>query len=323
MRARPPGPDRPAATSTEHAPPGSGAPPTPTDPPTEPAPPTPPAPPAEPAPLVLAGTGLHYEYEGTGPALTGVDVGVGRGGLLAVLGPNGGGKTTLLRLLAGSLAPTRGSVLLDGAPVARGRRARDRLRRRVQMVFQDPDDQLFSATVGQDVSFGPLNLDLPADHVRARVDWALGALGITALADRPTHLLSYGQRKRVVLAGAMAMLPDVLVLDEPTAGLDPAGVAELVATLDALRARGTTLIVSTHDVDLVHGWAEHALVLDRTVLASGPAGEVLGDSDLLARARLRPAWGPLVGRVLRAHGLLPADAADPASSEELARLLGT
>ncbi|WP_116246822.1 energy-coupling factor ABC transporter ATP-binding protein [Nocardiopsis sp. FIRDI 009] len=281
-----------------------------------------PVPPGPDVPPVLAGQGLHYDYADTGPAVAGVDVRVRPGGLLAVLGPNGGGKTTLLRLLAGSLAPTRGTVLLDGDPLPRGRRGRDRLRRRVQMVFQDPDDQLFSATVGQDVSFGPLNLDLPADRVRERVDWALAALGITALADRPTHLLSYGQRKRVVLAGAMAMRPDVLILDEPTAGLDPAGVAELVSTLDGLRARGATLVVSTHDVDLVHGWADRALVLDRTVLAEGPAGEVLGDTDLLARARLRPAWGPLVGRALRAHGLLPDDAADPASPEDLARLLG-
>ncbi|WP_268642326.1 energy-coupling factor ABC transporter ATP-binding protein [Nocardiopsis sp. EMB25] len=298
MPARPAGPDPRAAAAARHAPSGPDGPP------------------------VLAGQGLRYDYEDTGSALTGVDVRVRSGGLLAVLGPNGGGKTTLLRLLAGSLAPTRGSVLLDGEPLPRGRRGRDRLRRRVQMVFQDPDDQLFSATVGQDVSFGPVNLDLPAAQVRERVDWALAALGITGLADRPTHLLSYGQRKRVVLAGAMAMRPDVLILDEPTAGLDPAGVAELVSTLDGLRARGATLVVSTHDVDLVHGWAERALVLDRTVLAEGPAGEVLGDTALLARARLRPAWGPLVGRALRAHGLLPDAAADPASPEDLARLLG-
>ncbi|MFL1377924.1 MULTISPECIES: energy-coupling factor ABC transporter ATP-binding protein [unclassified Nocardiopsis] len=272
------------------------------------------------APPVLEGRGLHYAYEDAGPAVTDTDVRVDPGGLLAVLGPNGGGKTTLLRLLSGGLAPGRGSVLLDGAPAPAGRRGRDLLRRRVQMVYQDPDDQLFSATVGQDVSFGPLNLGLPADEVGERVAWALDALGVTGLADRPTHLLSYGQRKRVVLAGAMAMLPDVLLLDEPTAGLDPAGVAELVATLDGLRARGTALVVSTHDLDLVHGWADHALVLDRTVLASGPTGRVLADGALLARARLRPAWGPAVGRVLRAGGLLPADAPDPSSPGDLDRI---
>lgn len=272
------------------------------------------------APPVLEGRGLHFAYEDTGPALSGVDVRVHTGGLLAVLGPNGGGKTTLLRLLSGGLLPDRGAVLLDGAPPPAGRRGRDLLRRRVQMVYQDPDDQLFSATVGQDVSFGPLNLGLPAEQVRERVEWALDALGVAGLADRPTHLLSYGQRKRVVLAGAMAMRPDVLLLDEPTAGLDPAGVAELVATLDGLRARGTALVVSTHDLDLVHGWADRALVLDRAVLASGPVQEVLTDTGLSARARLRPAWGPAVGRVLRAGGLLPADAPDPASPADLDRI---
>lgn len=272
------------------------------------------------APPVLEGRGLHYAYDGGGPAVAGADLAVGPGGLLAVLGPNGGGKTTLLRLLSGGLAPDRGEVLLDGARPPAGRRGRDLLRRRVQMVYQDPDDQLFSATVGQDVSFGPLNLGLPAAQVRERVEWALDALGVTSLADRPTHLLSYGQRKRVVLAGAMALLPGVLLLDEPTAGLDPAGVAGLVATLDGLRERGTALVVSTHDLDLVHGWADRALVLDRTVLASGPVREVLADTALLSRARLRPAWGPAVGRVLRAGGLLPADAPDPSSPRDLDRL---
>ena len=272
------------------------------------------------APPVLEGRDLCYAYEDTGPAVDGANVRVAPGDLLAVLGPNGGGKTTLLRLLSGGLNPDRGTVLLDGAAPPTGRRGRDLLRSRVQMVYQDPDDQLFSATVGQDVSFGPLNLDLPTGQVRQRVAWALDALGIADLADRPTHLLSYGQRKRAVLAGAMAMLPDVLLLDEPTAGLDPAGAAELTATLDGLRARGTALVVSTHDLDLVHGWADRTLVLDRTVLASGPTGRVLADSALLARARLRPAWGPAVGRVLRAGGLLPADAPDPTAPEELDHL---
>ncbi|MFD0776265.1 energy-coupling factor ABC transporter ATP-binding protein, partial [Streptomonospora algeriensis] len=239
-------------------------------------------------PAALAGRGLSFCYPDTAPVFTGLDVRIAQGGVVGVLGPNGGGKTTLLRLLSGSLTPDEGDVYVDGERVRRGRRALNELRRRVQLVFQDPDDQLFSASVRQDVSFGPLNLGLDADAARERVAWALEALEITELAEQPTHLLSYGQRKRVVLAGALAMRPSVLVLDEPTAGLDPEGVESLVETLEGLRAAGTTLVVSTHDVDLAYRWADTVLLLNRGLLAAGEAREVLADPALLAAARLRP-----------------------------------
>ncbi|CAM3790317.1 ATP-binding cassette domain-containing protein [Nocardiopsis rhodophaea] len=273
------------------------------------------------APTVLAGRGLTFAYDDAEPVFTDLTVGVGRGEVLAVLGPNGGGKTTLLRLLAGSLRPRSGEIVLDGTEVPQNRRGIGGLRRRVQLVFQDPDDQLFSASVRQDVSFGPLNQGLAADDVRERVEWALDALDITGLAAQPTHLLSYGQRKRVVLAGAVAMRPSVLILDEPTAGLDPSGVESLLATLEGLRASGTTLVVSTHEVDLAYRWADRALVIDHGLLGSGPVHEVLGDAALLAAARLRPAWGPAVGRALRTSGLLPEGVADPRTPEEVAAVL--
>ncbi|ASU86349.1 cobalt ABC transporter [Nocardiopsis gilva YIM 90087] len=273
------------------------------------------------APAVLAGRDLAFAYDDADPVFTGLNVAVAAGEVLAVLGPNGGGKTTLLRLLAGSLRPRSGEILLDGAGVPQSRRGIGGLRRRVQLVFQDPDDQLFSASVRQDVSFGPLNQGLDTDTVRERVDWALDALDITGLAGQPTHLLSYGQRKRVVLAGALAMRPSVLILDEPTAGLDPAGVESLLATLEGLRASGTTLVVSTHEVDLAYRWADRALVIDHGVLGVGPVRQVLGDTALLSAARLRPAWGPAVGRALRTSGLLPDDAPDPRTPEEVAALL--
>nr|WP_156003001.1 ABC transporter ATP-binding protein [Streptomonospora sp. PA3] len=270
----------------------------------------------------MAGRGLSYCYPDTSPVFTGLDVRIDSGAVVGVLGPNGGGKTTLLRLLSGSLTPDAGEIYVSGERVRRGRRALAELRRRVQLVFQDPDDQLFSASVTQDVSFGPLNLGLDARAARERVAWALEALEITDLADQPTHLLSYGQRKRVVLAGALAMRPSVLVLDEPTAGLDPEGVESLLATLEGLRAAGTTLVLSTHDVDLAYRWAETVLLLDRGLLAAGPAREVLADPGLLSAARLRPAWAPAAGRALRAAGLLAPGAPDPATPEEAARLLG-
>lgn len=151
----------------------------------------------------LAGAGYAYE---DGPAvLSGVDFGIERGRALVLLGRNGSGKTTLMRLLSGGLRPAPGTLRLDGAEVAYDRAGLTRLRTSVQLVVQDPDDQLFAASVEQDVSFGPMNLGLPAPEVRERVKGALAALDITALRDRPTHLLSYGQRKRAAIAGAVAM----------------------------------------------------------------------------------------------------------------------
>jgi cobalt/nickel transport system ATP-binding protein len=266
---------------------------------------------------VLEARGLHFGYEPGRPVLTGADLELHAGRRVAVLGPNGGGKTTLFRLLAGALVPAAGEVLLDGVPVRRTRAGRTALRTQVQLVLQDPDDQLFAATVAQDVSFGPVNMGLDDAAVRARVDAALAALDLTALADRPPHLLSFGQKKRVAIAGAVAMAPRLLVLDEPTAGLDPAGVEALLATLAALEAGGTTPVLSTHDVDLAHRWAADVAVVADGWVRTGPVDDVLGDPELLRSARLGPAWAPAVHRLLRAAG----SDARPRSAAELHALL--
>ncbi|MFE4633330.1 energy-coupling factor ABC transporter ATP-binding protein [Streptomyces sp. NPDC056773] len=270
-----------------------------------------------PNPVVeLSGAGYAYE---DGPAvLTGVDFAIAPGRALALLGRNGSGKTTLMRLLSGGLRPGAGSLRLDGTEVSYDRAGLTRLRTSVQLVVQDPDDQLFAASVEQDVSFGPMNLGLPAPEVRARVDAALAALDITALRDRPTHLLSYGQRKRAAIAGAVAMAPRVLILDEPTAGLDPDGQERLLDVLAGLRAAGTTVVMATHDVDLAVRWADDAAILTPAGIRFGPAEPLLSDPDLLTSAGLRPAWSPAVTALLRAHGLLAADAPGPRSPEALA-----
>jgi cobalt/nickel transport system ATP-binding protein len=266
---------------------------------------------------VLAARGLRFGYEPGRPVLTGADLALHEGRRTAVLGPNGGGKTTLFRLLAGALAPDAGEVLLDGAPVRHTRKGRTALRTQVQLVLQDPDDQLFAATVEQDVSFGPVNLGLDEREVRCRVDGALAALDLTNVADRPPHLLSFGQKKRVAIAGAVAMAPRLLVLDEPTAGLDPAGVEALLATLTELEARGTTPVLSTHDVDLAHRWADDVAVVADGRVHAGPADAVLGDADLLRTAHLGPAWAPAVHRLIRAAG----SDARPRTAAELHALL--
>ena len=171
-----------------------------------------------------------------------VRLAIHRGARLALLGNNGSGKSTLLLHLNGTLRPDRGEVRCDGAPLDYGRRALAALRQRVALVFQDPDDQLFAGTLAQDVSFGPLNLGLDEAATRIRVAASLAAIGLADRADLPLHMLSHGQRKRAAIAGALALQPDLLVLDEPTAGLDPAGVALLLDHLDALHAGGMTIV---------------------------------------------------------------------------------
>lgn len=234
----------------------------------------------------MSARGLCAGYEGH-EVLRGLDLTVPAGARLVLLGANGSGKTTLLRALAGAHRPQAGEVLLDGATVGFDRAGLRAHRRRVQLVLQDPDDQLFSADVRQDVSFGPLNLGLSPSEAAAATDAALAALGIEHLAERPTHQLSYGERKRVVIAGALAMNVDVLLLDEPTAGLDPAGVDSLLETLGQVNETGTTLVFSTHEVDVALSFATHAAVMTEGTLRQGGVVELLGDRELLRRARLR------------------------------------
>ncbi|MET9502921.1 ATP-binding cassette domain-containing protein [Streptomyces sp. NPDC006622] len=265
--------------------------------------------------------GASFAYEDGPTVLDGLDFTVPEGRALALLGRNGSGKTTLMRLLSGGLRPRTGTLTVEGRPVAYDRKGLTRLRTTVQLVVQDPDDQLFAASVAQDVSFGPLNLGLPDAEVRARVEEALAALDISTLADRPTHLLSYGQRKRAAIAGAVAMRPRVLILDEPTAGLDPDGQERLLATLDGLRASGTTVVMATHDVDLALRWADDAALLTPSGAHTGPAGTVLARADLLREAGLRLPWGIAVARLLTGQGLLSEGEAGPRSPEELAALL--
>ncbi|MEU5951419.1 ATP-binding cassette domain-containing protein [Streptomyces sp. NPDC047525] len=279
-----------------------------------------PSAPREPGETLVALRAASYAYEEGPTVLSGLDFDVTEGRALALLGRNGSGKTTLMRLLSGGLRPEQGGLTLGGTPVTYDRKGLTRLRTTVQLVVQDPDDQLFAASVEQDVSFGPLNLGLSDAEVRARVAEALAALDISALADRPTHLLSYGQRKRTAIAGAVAMRPRVLILDEPTAGLDPDGQERLLDTLQGLRDAGTTVVMATHDVDLALRWADDAALLMPSGVRTGPVAQMLAHRDLLAQAGLRLPWGIAVSELLRTKGLLDGAGEGPRTPEELAAL---
>lgn len=272
--------------------------------------------------VILEATGLTYAYPGGVAALSGLDIAIPRGRRLAILGANGAGKTTLLLHLNGTLKPQTGEIRMDGAVMTHGRAALAAWRRRVGLVLQEPDDQLFAPSVFEDVSFGPLNLGLSAEETRARVDEALTALRIADLADRPTHMLSFGQKKRAAIAGAVAMRPEMLLLDEPTAGLDQFGTVHLLAVLEKLQAGGATLVFTTHDVDLAWAWADEiALFTDGRVTRQGRPEQVLAPSEDLSRTRLKPPLLLELGLKARRLGWLAEDAPLPRCRADALALL--
>lgn len=272
------------------------------------------------AKVLLEADNLVFDYDGIS-ALSGASLRVVKGENLALLGPNGSGKSTLFLHLNGTLRAKSGDILLDGKRIGGGRDEVAELRRRVGLVFQNPDDQLFAATVRQDVSFGPLNLGLGEDGARRAVAEAMAALDIGDLADRPTHRLSFGQKKRVVLAGIVAMSPEVLLLDEPTAGLDNRGATEFLAILKRLKDGGATLVMATHDVDFAWGWADTAAILrGGKITAHGPVTKVLSNG-FAAEAGLAPPQVLRFHRELASRNLLPADAEPSRRLEDLMRLV--
>lgn len=242
--------------------------------------------------------------------LKGINLQVMPGERLVLLGANGSGKSSLMRLIVGSSEPDSGELWLDGRPYSYNRKGRNVIRSAVQMVTQDPDEQIFATSVSADVSFGPVNMGLSESDVAARVDYALAAAEITALADRVPHQLSYGQRKRVALAGALAMKPRVLLLDEPSAGLDPRATEQLLGTLNQFHDMGTALVVATHDIDFAWAYAHRAAVLIDGELVIGEKEELLTNREVLESARLSLPWAPMVSRAVGKKISSPSELVD-------------
>jgi cobalt/nickel transport system ATP-binding protein len=241
---------------------------------------------AEPPPSLHV-DGVAFAYPDGHQALFGVDLTVRRGERVALLGPNGAGKTTLVLHLNGILSAGRGSVTVGGLPVAKENLPE--IRRRVGVVFQDPDDQLFMPTVRDDVAFGPANLGMRGAELDARVDAALAAVRLTDLADRPPFHLSFGQRRRAAVATVLAMQPEIIVLDEPSSNLDPASRRELAEILLSL---DVTVLMVTHDLPYALQVCPRSVVLSGGVIAAdGPTPELLSDADLLAAHRLELPFG--------------------------------
>ena len=234
---------------------------------------------------IVSVRGINFSYPAGVNALTGVSFEIRQGERVAILGPNGSGKSTLILLIAGLLSPKKGEIIVFSEKTT----SKDfqKLRSRIGIVFQDPDDQLFTQSVIEDIEYGPKNLKLPEEDVKQRSKNVLEKMGIQHLKDRPPHRLSFGEKKKVSLATALVLKPELLILDEPTANLDLVSRRALLETLNELNRAGTTIIISTHDVEALPELADRIIVISHGAkLGEGATSEVLQDLKLLGTAGL-------------------------------------
>lgn len=238
--------------------------------------------------FIIETRNVSYSYGDGIEALKGVTISLEEGRKVALVGPNGAGKSTLMLMFNSILRPASGEVLFHGQALHYDSASLKEIRRKVGMVFQNSDDQIFAPTVYQDVAFGPVNLGFPEEKVKRYVGYALAYVGLSGYERRPPHHLSGGEKKRVAIAGILAMEPEVMVLDEPTSNLDPASSEEIMDMLDELNCGGKTIIISTHDVELAYRWANEIILMENGgVLHRGTGQEVFGDAELIKRARLK------------------------------------
>ncbi|MEH2137394.1 energy-coupling factor ABC transporter ATP-binding protein [Nostoc sp.] len=231
---------------------------------------------------------VYYTYPvAQQSALNGLTLKIPSGKRCAVIGQNGCGKTTLFLLANGLYKPNSGIVRWRGEPLSYNRNYLSSLRQKVGLVFQDPEQQLVASTVEEDISYGLCNLGLPESEIKDRVEQALIEFGLTALAERPVHHLSLGQKKRVSIADVMVLRPELLVLDEPTAYLDIKHTRNLIATMKKIHQDGTTLLMATHDLDLVYRWADWVFVMDKgRLMVEGKPQDVFSQRTLLSELEL-------------------------------------
>lgn len=275
---------------------------------------------------LLSVESVSFRYPSGDLALNECSLALHRGSRNALIGPNGSGKTTLFQHLNGLLRPRAGVVRYGGRALEYSRSGLRELRSKVGMVFQNPDRQLLSASVQEDVAFGPLNLDLPPDRVRDRVGTALRAVQMHDFADHPVHHLSFGQKKRICIAGVLAMEPELLILDEPMAGLDHQMQQEFLQVLDDLHAEGLTMLLATHDLEFAYRWADriHLMVRGHCV-ASLEATNLAGHLSELSSVGLPQPTILSIHLGLVARGLLPMLPAPdrPRNAAQLLTLLAT
>lgn len=266
---------------------------------------------------------LCYTYDGNDErALDGMDLKIRRGRKVAFLGGNGSGKSTFFLCLNGIRRPDDGRILIDGTPVKYTRKGLLDLRRKVGIVFQEPDDQLFSASVYQEISFGLMNLGVDEAEAEREVERVIEELGITPFQDRPAHALSGGQKKLVAIADILVMHPEVMILDEPTAALDPKHTRIVQDIIGKLTESGITVLMATHDMDYAYGWADEIVLMhEGKVLRSGPSAEVCSDRQALEKTNLEMPSVLRLYEIMKEKGILPCGDRPPADMRELERRL--
>ncbi|WP_019912311.1 energy-coupling factor ABC transporter ATP-binding protein [Paenibacillus sp. HW567] len=270
----------------------------------------------------LAFEGVVFRYPDTAePALRELTVSIPKGGKTAVLGHNGSGKSTLFLHAVGILRPQAGTVQQAGSPVSYAKKELAVLRRRVGLVFQDPEQQLILSTPLEDVSFGLRGMGMDEPSIQARSAEVLEQLNLTALKDKPVHQLSLGQKKRTALAGVLAMGPELILLDEPTSYLDPVSEAQLLEGLDTIHRKGTTVVMATHDMNLAYRWADWVIVLDQgSCVAAGTPEDIFARRETLLAVGLElpllaDLWHSLPRRLTAGHNV-------PRNAEDFKALLG-
>ena len=272
---------------------------------------------------VIEAQDVSYTYDGNDErALDGLNLKIRRGTKVAFMGGNGSGKSTFFLCLNGIRRPDTGKIRIDGKAIEYTRKGLLEVRGRVGIVFQEPDDQLFSASVYEEISFGILNLGADEETARSEVESVIEELEITPFQDRPAHALSGGQKKQVAIADILVMHPEVMILDEPAAALDPKHTRKVQQIVDRLTEKGITVLMATHDIDYAYSWADEIVLMHRgKVIRQGTPFEVCSDREALKAASLE------VPAVLRMHerlkekGLIPQDAAPPGNIDELVESL--
>ena len=238
--------------------------------------------------IQLSTENLSFTYPDGTQALKNINIEIEKGEKVAIIGPNGAGKSTLFSHFNGLTEPTSGCVKIEDKPISFEKDELLKVRQKVGIVFQDPNDQLFAPTVKEDIAFGPMNLGLSYDEVEKRVEDALKMVGMENYEDKTPHHLSGGQQKRIAIAGIIAMKPELMILDEPTAGLDPDGVEKVLNILNQLNEEGMTLIISSHDIDMISKYADKIFVLyNGEIIESGNKNKIFSDMELLKKAHLR------------------------------------
>ena len=274
--------------------------------------------------IILKADNLYFSYDEDSDdhALNGLSVEIRRGQKIAVMGSNGSGKSTFFLCCNGIHRPSSGTLYFDGKPVTYDRKSLLELRSKVGIVFQDPDNQLFSASVYQEISFGSLNLGIPEDQARQEVEKVIDYLEITPFRDKPAHALSGGQKKQVSIADILVMHPELIILDEPAAALDPKHTLMVEAIVDRLTEEGITVLMATHDVDYAYRWADQVLLFHQgRLLAGGSPQEVFRQKPLLEQTNLRQPGVLELWDSLTAAGILPDSPEPPRDLKSLEQVM--